>query len=184
VDEAGRKLLQHRPVKVGNQTEFLTVRDAPNGDGSLALYRVRNGQSRQISPNWNDVSWTYVAPSGRSLILARSIGDDWEWTLFDIETNSVKERKTATIPGDVIAVYWSPDEKTVLGVAGEKIWKIVVPSLEVDAIGTRTDWNADDAAWLDDGKFAAIAAAGELWRVDVESGTAEKFWRFPAQFWK
>ena len=176
---------QNRPVKMGASIVYYVVRDPAGKPNKVALFRIAGGRARQISPDWDagEVSWSYVSPQGKQMILARAQGDDWQWTLYRIEGNSVKELKSASVPGDVITVYWSPDEKRVLGAAGEKLWLIETPSLQTTQLGARANWNADDATWIDS-QSVAVAAGGELWRVQVPGGAATKLWRFPVQYWK
>ena len=187
VDRAAITYGQNRAVKIGKRTIYYVVRDLEKQPTKVALFRVENARARQISPTWDEseIAWSYVSPSGKQLLLARAEGEvDWQWTLYNIENQSVKKLKTAVVPGDVITVYWSPDEKQILGAAGEKLWRISVPDLKATPLGTRTDWNADDATWIGNQTAVAVAAGGELWRVVVPGGQAEKIWRFPDEYWK
>lgn len=183
VDKSSFNYGQNRPVLEGKNLVFYVVRDVPNSE-DVALFRVQNGAARQISPGWNDVSWSYVAPSGKQLIVARLDENevDWSWTLYGVTPQKVRAIKSARIPADVISVYWSGDEKRVLGAAGEKLWQIEVPTLKCTPIGKKTDWNADDATWIDN-QSVAIAENGEIWRVNVRGGSAARLWKFPDQFW-
>ena len=185
VDRATSTYGQNRPVTEGGKLVFYVVRDLPNSEGDVALFRVADGKAKQISPLWDDVEWSYVAPSGKKLLVARLNENetDWDWTLYQITPTAVKKLKTATIPGDVISVYWSPDEKRILGAAGEKLWVIDVANLKATQLGNKTDWNADDAGWLGTQNAVAVAESGEIWRVEVPSGKAVKLWRFPESFW-
>ena len=188
LDRAAFNYGQNRPVREGKNLVFYAVRDVPNSDPEnedVALYRIENGRARQISPVWNDVSWSYVAPSGKQILVARVAENevDWSWTLYKIAPQGVRIVKSATVPADVISVYWSGDEKRVLGAAGEKLWSIDVPSLKTTQIGKKPDWNADDATWIDN-RAVAVAQGGEVWRVEVPSGRAVRLWRFPDEFWK
>ena len=187
VDRAAVTYGQNRVVREGKRTIYYVVRDLEKQPDKIALFRVENARARQISPAWNEseVAWSYVSPSGKELLLARYEGDsDWQWTLYNIEAQSVKKLKTAVVPSDVITVYWSPDEKHILGAAGEKLWLISMPDLKATPLGARTDWNADDVTWIGDQNAVAVAAGGELWRVEVPTGKAEKIWRFPDNYWK
>ncbi len=187
VDRAAVTYGQNRAVKIGARTVYYVVRDIDKQPDKVALFRVENARARQISPAWNEdeIVWSYVAPSGKQLLLARAEGElDWQWTLYNIEGDGVKKRKTAVVPGDVVTVYWSPDEKQILGAAGEKLWLISIPDLKATQLGARADWNADDATWVGNQSAVAIAAGGELWRVTVPTGQAEKIWRFPNEYWK
>ena len=187
-DRAAVTYGQNRAVKIGDRTVYYVVRDLDTGKADkVALFRVENARATQISPAWDEseIVWSYVAPSGRQLLLARYEGEeDWQWTLYNIEAKTVKKIKTAVVPGDVITVYWSPDETQIVGAAGEKLWLIRVPDLQATPLGTRTDWNADDVTWIGDKNAVAVAAGGELWRVEVPSGQATKVWRFPDEYWK
>jgi hypothetical protein len=185
IDRADVTYGQNRPVIENGALVFYVVRDIPGNPQASALFRVAKGKATQLSPAWDDVTWSYVAPSGKQLIVARrdENGVDWSWTLFKIGARQVETVKVATVPADVISVYWSPDEKHVLGAAGEKLWLIDVPSLQSRQLGPKNDWNADDASWMGNGSVA-IAESGEIWKVDVPSGLAKKLWRFPAQYWK
>ena len=178
---------QNRPVREGKNLVLYAVRDVPGRDPAsedVALYRIGNGHARQISPAWNDVSWSYVAPSGKQLIVARLDENevDWNWTLYKITPVGIQTLKSATVPADVISVYWSGDEKHVLGAAGEKLWSIEVPSLKVNQVGPKVDWDADDATLIDN-QSVAVAQGGQVWRVEVPSGRAALLWRFPDEFW-
>ena len=187
LDHAAITYGQNRPAKLGNRTVYYVVRDLEKQPAKVALFRVENAKARQISPAWDEseIVWSYVAPSGKQLLLARYQGEtDWQWTLYNIENQTVKKIKTATVPGDVITVYWSPDEKRILGAAGEKLWLISTPDLKTRQLGTRANWNADDATWIGNQDAVAVAAGGELWRVAVTTGKAEKIWRFPDEYWK
>jgi hypothetical protein len=185
IDRSPSTYGQNRPVRENGKLVFYVVRDVPTSQGAVALFRVAEGQARQISPFWDDVSWSYVAPSGQKLLVARQDEDstDWDWTLYQITPTAIKQLKHAQIPGDVISVYWSPNEKRILGAAGEKLWIIDVPTLKANQLGTKTDWNADDATWIGNQDSVAIAESGEIWRVDVPSGQAVRLWRFPDSFW-
>ena len=187
LDHADVTYGQNRAVQIGARTVYYVVRDIAKQPDKIALFRIENAKATQISPAWNgdEISWSYVSPNGKQLVLARAQGEtDWQWTLYNIENSGVKKLVTATIPGDVITVYWSPDEKRILGAAGEKLWTISLPNLKATELGTRTDWNADDVTWIGNQNAVAVAAAGELWRVDVASGKATKIWRFPDEYWK
>ena len=190
LDRAAITYGQNRPVQIGKRTVYYVVRDIPNQPAKTALFRIENQRARQISPAWNEdeIAWSYVAPSGQQLLLARYAGDNWQWTLYQIEDSAVKPIKSAIVPGDVVTVYWSPDEKQILGAAGEKLWLISIPDLKVKQLGARSDWNADDATWINHknavSNAVAVAANGELWRVEVPSGKATKIWRFPDEYWQ
>ena len=187
IDRAAITYGQNRAVKVGNRTLYYVVRDIEKRPDKVALFRVENARAKQISPAWNEseIAWSYVSPSGKQLLLARAEGEtDWQWTLYNIEAQSVAKLKTAVVPGDVVTVYWSPDEKRILGAAGEKLWLISMPDLKATQLGTRADWNADDATWIGDQNAVAVAAGGELWRIAVPTGQAAKIWRFPDEYWK
>jgi hypothetical protein len=88
------------------------------------------------------------------------------------------------VPGDVISVFWSPGGKLVLGASGDSLWTIAVPSLQWRRIGTRTNWQADDATWTKRDKEVVVAAHGALWRVEVAGGQAQRIWQFPPVYWK
>lgn len=187
IDRAAITYGQNRAIQIGKRTVYYVMRDIANQPSKTALFRVENAKARQISPTWNDseIAWSYVSPAGKQLLLARYEGEaDWQWTLYNIERNTVKQIKTAVVPSDVITVYWSPDGKYIVGAAGEKLWLISLPDLKTTVLGARTDWNADDVTWIGNQQALAVAAGGELWRVEVPTGKATKIWRFPDQFWK
>lgn len=177
---------QNRVVNQNGRTIYYVMRDVAGQPTKTALFRIGGSKTRQISPAWdeNEIAWSYVSPSGQQLLLAREQGDDWQWTLYRIEAKKVVRLKSARVPGDVITVYWSPDEKQILGAAGAQLWTIAIPSLQSKPLGKRDDWNADDVTWLAGQKAVAVAAGGELWRVEVPSGKAKKLWRFPDEYWK
>jgi len=72
----------------------------------------------------------------------------------------------------------------VLGSSGDKLWLIDIPTLKTKQLGTRADWRADDAAWLNREQAVVVAAGGVLWKVRVPDGTATQLWRFPTEYWK
>ena len=186
LDHADITYGQNRPVRRGKRLFYYVMRDVVGQSDKVALYRVENGAARRISPVWNadDISWSYVSPSGSMLLLASAQGDEWDWTLYRIEANWVKKLSNAAVPGDVISVYWSPDEKQILGAAGDKLWLISLPKLQAKPLGTRTNWNADDVSWIGQQSAIAVAAGGELWRVQTDNGKADLIWRFPDEYWK
>lgn len=177
---------QNRVVREDGKDVLYVVRDVPGQKEGEALFRVDNGKARQISPVWQDVVWTYVSDSGRFLLVSRydKNEEDWFWSLYSVSREGTRLLKEATIPADVITVYWSPDDKTVVGAAGDRLWRISVPDLKVNQLGTRADWHAEDVCWLGQEQALAVAAAGQLWRVDVRSGAANLLWRLPEQYWK
>jgi len=184
IDRSPNSYGQNRAVRQSGRTVIYAVRDVAKGAG-VALYRIESGHTTALSPPLEGVSWSYVSPSARWLVVARENSDtgDFEWTLYAIESKGVRELKRQTVPSDAISVYWSPDEKQILGAAGQKLWSIAVPSLKVRQIGAKSNWNADDASWIGNQNAVAIAASGTLWRVDVGSGKAKEVWKFPSQFW-
>lgn len=184
LDRAEQSYGQNRAVKQNGRTVIYAVRDAPGAQG-LALFRVADGKAQQLSPLFQDVSWSYVSPSGRYLVVARedSESGDYVWSLYEIEARQARLLRSQTVTGDAISVYWSPDEKQILGAAGKSLWSVSIPGLQVRQIGKKSDWNADDATWIGRQNAVAIAANGELWSVDVKTGKEQSLWKFPAQFW-
>ena len=185
LDHATNTYGQNRAVRQPGGMVLYVVRDVPRAPGAVGLYRVSGGHATLLSPPWTNVSWSYVSDSGKSLIVARQApnGTDWEWSLFEVKQSGVNLEKTATIAGDVITVYWSPDEKHVLGASGGALWRIDLPSLRAVRLGKRSDWNADDATWLGTENAVVVAAGGELWRVDAASGETRLLWHLPSPFW-
>lgn len=184
LDRATNSYGQNRAIKQNGHLVVYAVRDAPNSPG-VALFRVQNGRAVALTPPLQGVSWSYVSPLAKWLVVARedSESGDFVWTLYAIEANRAREVKSQTVPADAISVYWSPDESQILGAAGQKLWSVSVPGLKVRQIGAKANWNADDATWIGDQNAVAIAASGQLWRVDVASGQAKAIWKFPAPFW-
>ena len=174
---------QNRATKENGRTVFYVVREL--ADGNDALFRLDGKTARQLTPPLENLEWTYVAESGGWMVACRRAesGDSWNWTLYKIGATSARIVKAASIPGDVIGVFWSPDRRTILGASGGSLWQIAVPSLQVKTLGKRTDWNADDAAWLDS-RTVLVAARGAIWRVEVPSGNAREVWKFPEKYWK
>jgi hypothetical protein len=190
VDHSAGTYEQNRAVSENGKLVYYVVRDITRaGDkttGDTALFRVENGKARQISDALIDPTWVYVAENARWMIACRQAdnGTDWIWTLYGVTPSQARRVRSAQVPGDVIAVYWSPDFKHVLGAAGQSLWLIDVPSLRVHRLGTRTDWNADDAAWMNREKAVVVASAGRLWRVGVTDGTQRELWKFPPAYWR
>jgi dipeptidyl aminopeptidase/acylaminoacyl peptidase len=185
IDRAGVTYYQNRAVKENGKTVFYVVRDVPNQPQNAALFRIENGRSRQLGAAFEVPEWVYVAENGQWMIVCREAPDEenWQWTLYRISGQAARVVSTQVVPGDVSGVFWSPDRKYVLGASGESLWLIDIPTLKSRRLGSRTDWNADDAGWLPDAKSVVVAAKGKLWRVDVPSGTAREIWQFPPEYW-
>lgn len=181
LDNSNNAYGQNRVTRINNKNILYTVRDISDIDSRQALFRVENGAATQISQPFEDLSWSYVAPSGKQFLIAQQGDEEWIWTLYDIEAKSIKEIKSAGVPSDVISVYWSPDEKHILGAAGDKLWLIDIPSLTCKQLGMRDSWSSDDATWIDN-QNVGIAAGGKLWKVDLATGKETALWEFPEQF--
>lgn len=175
---------QNRMVREKGRDVLYVVRELP-GKGDSALFRIDAGHARQLTTPLADVTWTYVAENGAWLVVCRNTptGNDWDWTLYGVQPTGTTEIRRQRVPGDASGVFWSPDRKTILGAGGARLWQIAIPSLRVQSLGSRTDWNADDAAWLSPHEIM-VASRGSLWRVQVPSGSAHEFWKFPAPYWK
>lgn len=187
VDRANVTYLQNRVVEENGATVYYVVRDIPNlAPRRNALFRIQGGTVRQLSEPLQNVSWAYVAENARWMVVCRQdeASSDWIWTLYTVTPAKARQVKRGTVPGDVIAVYWSPDLKQVLGGSGKSLWLIDIPSLQVHQLGNRADWNADDAAWLHHSPAILVASAGRFWRVEVPGGAATEMWKFPKQYWK
>ena len=184
LDRSPQSYGQNRAVKQNGRMVVYAVRDVPQGKG-VALFRIENGRALALTAPLSDVAWSYVSPLARFLVVAREDAEsgDYIWTLYAIESKRARELKSQTVPADAISVYWSPDEKQILGAAGQKLWSVSIPALKVRQIGKKTDWNADDATWIGTQNAIAVAAGGTFWRVDVASGQAKELWKFPVQFW-
>ncbi|MDQ3814289.1 MAG: hypothetical protein M3347_10105 [Armatimonadota bacterium] len=186
IDRAAANYLQIRPVREKNKTVYYVVRDVPGQREAVALYRVQDGKARRLSDVWQDVIWVYLAENVRWMIVCRQAenGNDWAWTLYQVAPAGIRLVKSASVPGDVNSVYWSPDLKYILGSGGRSLWIIPIPSLQVHRLGTRQDWNADDAAWLSRRNLVIVAAGGKLWEVTVPAGTQRELWKFPPKYWR
>lgn len=185
LDRTSGTYLQNRVIRENGRNILYAVRDLTNSRDS-ALFRVENGRARQISETLNDVEWAYVADSARWMVVCRAQNGskNWLWTLYRIAPRRAVRSSTRSVSSDVISVFWSPDERTILGASGQSLWTIDVPSLVSKRIGQKTNWDADDAGWLPAQNAIVVAARGILWRVDVASGRAAPLWKYPARFWK
>lgn len=189
IDRAGINFQQHRAVKENGKTVFYTVRDVPGGassaaGGIAALFRVSNGIARRLSDDLSGAIWVYLEDRARFMAVCRQgEGGDWQWTIYDVAPQGAKIRKTARVPGDIGAVYWSPDGKHILGSGGQHLWIVDIPSLQARRLTKRSDWNADDACWLNKGKAVLVAAQGVLFKVSLD-GDTRKIWRFGEQYWR
>ena len=190
VDHSSGTYEQNRATTENGKPVYYVVRDITRaGDkssGDTALFRVENGKARQISDALEDPTWVYLAENTRWMIACRQADNDtdWVWTLYSVTPAQARQVKSAQVPADVIAVYWSPDFKHVLGAAGQSLWLIDVPSLRVRKLGARSDWNADDAAWMNRENAVVIAAAGRLWHITVPNGTTRELWKLPPDYWR
>jgi len=183
LDDSAMAYGQNRVARSGKQETLFVVRNMSITDSRQALFRVENGVTTQISQPFEDLTWSYVAPSGKQFLIAKQDDEEWAWTLYDIEAKSIRKVKDGLIPSDVISVYWSRDEKRILGAAGDKLWIIDIPSLKCTQLGTRSDWSTDDATWIDD-QTVGVASDGKLWSVDAQTGKDTLLWTFPDQFWQ
>lgn len=192
--EQGDRLLDHSPgtyyqnralVEEG-KTVYYAVRDISVSAGTVGLFRVQDGISHQIGETLNDIIWAYLAENARWMLVCHYAENerDWRWSLYSVSPTEMKLVQQAQIPEDVIAVYWSPDFKQVLGAAGKSLWIVDIPTLEVRQIGERDDWYADDAVWLNSSNAFLVAAAGILWKVDPSSGRRTEVWKFPQKYWR
>lgn len=166
--------------------DYFVVRDVDRAGDKVGLFRIHQKKTTQLGPDFSGVIWAYLSENARWLLLcsAASNGEDWRWELWEVQNSGLKKVTAAQVPGDVIAVYWSPDFKHILGAAGNKLWLIDVPSLKVHQIGKRDDWHADDAVWLNHQNAVIAAAAGKLWKVDIASGERTEMWEFPEKYWE
>lgn len=186
VDRAAITYYQNRAVRENGRDVYYVVRDMPGRPQDAALYRVQDGQARQLSAALTGLAWAYVAENARWMVVCRQAanGSDWAWTLYTVGPQGVRFVKQNTIPADVVTVYWSPDFKQILGASGQSLWLIAIPTLQVHQLGTRTDWKADDAIWLNREPALVIAASGRLWKVRLPSGEANQIWKFPDRYWQ
>jgi hypothetical protein len=186
IDHSPGTYYQNRAVGNAAHQAYYVVRDVDRSGNNVALFRIHQGKSVQLGPNFSNVIWAYLSENAKWLLLCSNAADgqNWEWDLWEVKNNRLKKITTAQIPGDVIAVYWSPDFKHILGAVGDKLWLIDVPTLKVHQIGKRNDWHADDAAWLNHQNAVVIAAAGKLWKVDITSGERTELWEFPKKYWE
>jgi Tol biopolymer transport system component len=195
IDRSPGTYYQNRAVLENGKRAYYVVRDVSIEDGEVALFRIQNegqnndGQNnstRRIGSTLRDVIWAYLSEDARRLLVCRFAenGTDWQWSLYQVTPQKMQLQQQAMVPADVIAVYWSPDFKTILGAAGKSLWLIDIPSLQTRKLGNRDDWNADDAAWLTKEKAVLVAAAGQLWKVDMTTGRRREVWKFPANYWQ
>ena len=185
VDRSPGTYYQNRAVQENGAVAYYVVRDISVKDGTVGLFRISKGKTGQVGSTLSDVVWVYIAENARWMIVCHYAenGTDWQWSLYQVSpTKSVLARKT-TIPADVVAVYWSPDFKQILGAAGKSLWLIDVPTLKTRKLGDRDDWNADDAAWLSRENAVLVASAGHLWKVDMTTGKRTEVWKFPERYW-
>jgi hypothetical protein len=190
VDHSSGTYEQNRAITENGKPVYYVVRDISGAGekttGDTALFRVENAKAQQISDALEDPTWVYVAENARWMIACRQAdnGTDWIWTLYSVAPHQARRVRSAQVPGDVIAVYWSPDFKHVLGAAGQSLWLIDVPSLHVHRLGARMDWSADDAAWMNRENAVVVASAGRLWRVALPHGAQRELWKLPPAYWR
>ena len=186
VDRSPGTYYQNRAVMEKGSLAYYVVRDISVEDGTVGLFRISKGKSRRLGSTLSDVLWAYLAENARWMIVCRYAenGRDWRWSLHRVSPTNSQVAREATIPEDVITVYWSPDFKRVLGAAGKSLWLIEVPTLKLKKLGEREDWNADDATWLSRQNAVIVAASGRLWKVDIASGKQTEVWKFPAEYWR
>jgi len=186
IDRSPGTYYQNRAVLENGVLAYYVVRDISIEDGTVGLFRIANGKAKLVGSTLSDVIWAYIAENARWMIVCRYAenGRDWQWSLHQVTPEKSVLARQTTIPEDVVAVYWSPDFKQILGAAGKSLWRIDVPSLKTQKIGDRNDWNADDAAWLSRQNAAIVASAGHLWKVDMATGKRIEIWKFPEEYWR
>ena len=185
------QLYQTRAVRDGAQTVYFIASDVPGKRGQAALYRVDAKGKRQIGRSFDAPAWMYLREDAHQLIVCEGGDTGQNWTLCDVSARGLIERKRATLPQDVIAVYWSPDGKTVLGTGGDDVWAISASTLQArrlpkrgESSKTPRDWDADDATWLPGSQDALVAADGAIYRVPTNGQPPRELWRVPQRFWK
>lgn len=189
IDRAGINYQQHRAVREGKRLVFYTVRDVPgsksdDGSGIAALFRVVDGKATRLSDDLSGAVWVYLEENARSMVVCRQgEGGNWQWTAYSVNPTSARLVKTASVPGDVGSVYWSPDGKYILGAGGKSLWIIDIPTLKSHQLTPRTDWNADDACWLNHEKAILVATDGVISKVTL-SGAVSQAWKFPQGYWR
>lgn len=186
IDHSPGTYYQNRAIATPNGPEYYVVRDTDRSGQKLALFRIRGEKTTQLGPQFSDIIWAYLSDNAKWLLLCSNADNnqDWQWDLWKVEGDELIKTTTAQVPGDIIAVYWSPDFRHILGAVGNSLWQIEIPSLKVQQIGERNDWHADDAAWLHHENAILVAASGKLWKVDLQSGKRTEIWEFPAEYWK
>ncbi len=189
IDRAGVNFQQHRAVDENGKTVFYTVRDVPGGanagsGGVAALFRVADGKATRLSDDLSGAVWVYLEDRARYMAVCRQgEGGDWQWTVYSVAPRGATILKTARVPGDVGAVFWSPDGKHILGSGGQSLWIVDVPSLTARRLTKRTDWNADDACWLNKESAILVAADGILHKVAL-TGETREIWHFGDGYWR
>jgi hypothetical protein len=184
VDRAGVNFQQHRAVIEKGKTVFYTVRDVPGDGGIAALFRVVEGKATRLSDDLSGALWVYLEERARYMTVCRQgEGGDWQWMVYGVGAQGAKLLKTATVPGDIRAVYWSPEGKHILGAGGDSLWIVDVPSLQSRRLTSRTDWKANDACWLNKEEAVLVAARGVLHKVAL-SGATRELWRFSDAYWR
>ncbi len=189
IDRAGVNFQQHRAVIENGKTVFYTVRDVPGGanpgsGGVAALFRVADGKAKRLSDDLSGAVWVYLEDHAHYMMVCRQgEGGDWQWTIYGVAAQGAKILKTARVPGDIGAVYWSLDGKRVLGSGGQSLWIVDIPSLQARRLTQRNNWNADDACWLDKENAILVAAKGVLSKVTL-SGATREIWRFSDDYWR
>jgi hypothetical protein len=186
LDRSPGTYYQNRAVTENGRTVFYVVRDISVEDSTVGLLRIDGKKQTRLGNTLRDLVWAYLSENARWLVVCRyaPTGNDWEWSLYQVTPAALSFVRKANVPSDIVTVYWSPDLKQILGAAGKHLWLIDVPSLQVHQLGSRADWNADDAAWLNHQKAVIVAANGHLWKVDTTSGERREVWKFPAEYWK
>jgi hypothetical protein len=186
IDRSPGTYYQNRAVRENDTTVYYVVRDVALSNKAIGLFRIANGKTHRIGGTLSDVVWAYLADDAKQMIVCRYApnGHDWEWSLYRVAPDSLRLVRKNVVPEDVIAVYWSPDYKRVLGAAGKSLWIIELPTLHARRVGARNDWNADDAAWLKHENAVIVAARGHLWKVNITDGTRREVWKFPDEYWR
>lgn len=186
IDQSPGTYYQNRAVTENGATAYYVMRDTDLKNGRSGLFRIQNGKSHQIGNSFDNIIWAYLAENARWMLTCTFAenGRDWLWSLYSVSPAQLKLEKQAQVPEDVIAVYWSPDFKKVLGAAGKSLWLIDVPTLQTRKLGNFNEWNADDAAWLNKENKVIVASGGRLWKVDVATGRRTEMWKFPGKYWE